>query len=101
MPNSFDNSELMDYLLQLDKALFNHQQWHNQVIRALIFKLPSELHDLEINAHKQCCFGQWYYGSVSKKLHTNKNFIALGLVHQQMHEVASKLLINIRKVYPQ
>jgi diguanylate cyclase (GGDEF)-like protein len=95
--DSLNRTELQDCAFQLEQALYNHSQWYNLIIRSLICRLPADRHDLDANAHKECRFGQWYYGEgeVCEKLQKHPGFIALGQEHQQMHKLAAKLLLTI------
>lgn len=86
--------ELQAMLAQLEQALFNHQQWHAGLIRALICRLPYDQHDIDPQAHQECRFGQWYYGKVPEKLRDLPGFVALGKAHKLMHQFAAKLLIE-------
>lgn len=92
--NQINHDELQQILAQLDQALYNHQQWHNAIIRILICRLPCDKHDLSADAHKECRFGQWYYSDepALKKIAENEGFIAIGKAHQQMHYQAASLL---------
>lgn len=65
--NSLTQSELQQILFQLEQALYNHQQWHNALIRTLVCRLSGYGDDLLPDAHKQCRFGQWYYWLYPKK----------------------------------
>ena len=93
--DSFEREELQETIVQLEQALYNHQQWYNLIVRSLICKLPPDKHDLKDGAHKECRFGQWYYGKSSKLLHQHPGFTALGEEHRQMHVLAAKLLLTI------
>ena len=85
--------ELQGVIAQLKEALYNHQQWHGALIRTLVCKLPGDKHDTSPDAHKECRFGQWYYGKTPEKLRKHPGFIALGDEHQRMHHLARLLLI--------
>lgn len=93
--DSLDREELQDIIFQLEQALYNHQQWYNSIIRSLICKLPSDRHDTNTDAHKECRFGQWYYETSSEKLRQHPGFIALGEEHLHMHKITTKLLVTI------
>lgn len=93
--DSLDREKLQDIIFQLEQALYNHQQWYNSIIRSLICKLPSDRHDTNADAHKECRFGQWYYETSSEKLRQYPGFIALGEEHLSMHKIATKLLVTI------
>lgn len=90
--DSLDREELQDIIFQLEQALYNHQQWYLSIIRSLICRLPGDRHDTSTDAHKECRFGQWYYGTASVKLHQYPGFIALGEEHLHMHKITTRLL---------
>ncbi|KTD11039.1 regulatory protein (GGDEF, PAS, PAC domains) [Legionella gratiana] len=92
-----NREELQEFIFQFEQALYNHQQWYNSIIRSLVCRLPSDQHDISVNAHKECRFGQWYYGPSSHKLKQHPAFIALGEEHQYMHKAATTLLVSINK----
>ena len=50
-------NDLQQVLTQLDQALYNHQQWHNDIIRTLVCRLSCDKHDTIPDAHKECRFG--------------------------------------------
>jgi diguanylate cyclase len=84
--------DLQGAIVQLKESLYNHQQWHNALVRSLICKLPPDQHDINPEAHTACRFGQWYYGKAPAKLRSHPGFIALGEEHKRMHHLASLLL---------
>lgn len=88
------HEELQKILAQLDQGIYNHQQWHNSLIRTLICRLPGDKHDMQLEAHKECRFGQWYYGKEAEKIADYPGFIAVGNAHKNMHLQACNLLIN-------
>src|SRR5450830_1290824 len=86
--------ELQAVIAQLKEALYNHQQWYGGLIRTLVCKLPGNKHDLSPEAHTDCRFGQWYYGSAPEKMRSHPGYIALGDEHQRMHHLARLMLIS-------
>ncbi|HZW61173.1 MAG TPA: diguanylate cyclase [Candidatus Babeliales bacterium] len=86
------HDEIQKVMAQLDQAIYNHQQWHNSLIRTLICRLQSDENDIDTNAHKKCRFGQWYFNHAPEKLHEHPGFIAIGTAHQHMHELTTRLL---------
>jgi diguanylate cyclase (GGDEF)-like protein len=86
--------DMQKVIAQLKEALYNHQQWHAALIRALVCHLPGDRHDLHPSAHTECRFGQWYYGKAPETLRTHPGFIALGEEHQRMHHLARLLLMS-------
>ena len=77
---------------QLDQAIYNHEQWSKRLVRMLVCHLPADQHDLAVDAHRQCLFGQWYYNRASSRLQQLPGFVAIAIEHQRMHEQAAGLL---------
>jgi diguanylate cyclase len=92
---NIDRNELQLILTQLDQALYNHQQWHNDLIRTLACRLPYDKHDILPEAYKECRFGQWYYNNTSKHLLEYQGFTAIGEAHKYMHLMASQVLTKL------
>lgn len=90
-----DRNELQQVLTQLDQALYNHQQWHNDLIRTLACRLPCDKHDTVPESYKECRFGQWYYNCKSEPIKTHPGFIAIGDAHQRMHQLVGQILLNL------
>lgn len=86
------HDELQQVVNQLEQGLYNHQQWHNALIRTLICRLPPDKHDVVPEAHKECRFGQWYYSQHPEIIATHAGFVAIGTAHKNMHEMARHLL---------
>lgn len=85
-------NEIQSVLLQLDQAIYNHAQWDRSINRTLICRLPHDLRDEAKDAHRQCRFGQWYYGAAPESLGNHPGFIAIETEHKNMHQLAAKLL---------
>ncbi|MBS0290154.1 MAG: diguanylate cyclase [Proteobacteria bacterium] len=96
--NLVNHDELKRILAQLDQGLHNHQQWHNDIIRTLICRLPGDKHDMDPEAHKECRFGQWYYGDTPHIIADHQGFVALGDSHQNMHQLATRLLAQATRM---
>lgn len=94
------NEELQRISFELDQALYNHLQWHKNLIRTFACRSPCDKHDIIPKAHKECRFGQWYYGTTVQSIADQKGFIAIGEAHQQMHRFATNLLINLNENHP-
>lgn len=92
--HSTTHEELRQVLDQLDQALYNHQQWHNILIRTLVCRLTADKNDLSPNSYKQCRFGQWYYGPGNKIIEDHPGFFAMGESHMRMHQLAMRLLTS-------
>ena len=79
-------------LQELARALDNHEQWHEELIRTIICGLPINPRDMSDDAHRQCRFGQWYYVSADADLHAYAVFAAMGVEHERVHQLATQLL---------
>lgn len=84
--------ELLQIIAQLEQSIYNYQQWRNMLLRTLICKLTPDKHDIGPQPHKDCRFGQWYYSEAHKNLQEDAGFLALGVEHEHMHQLASRLL---------
>lgn len=60
---NIDRQELQVTLQELYQAIYNHEQWSKDLNRSIICRLPYDNRDIADDAHRQCRFGQWYYGS--------------------------------------
>jgi GGDEF domain-containing protein len=49
------------------------------------------------DAYRRCRLGQWYYGRHSPAIGNDPGFVALGEVHQTMHDCARKLTRSAQK----
>ena len=79
-------------LQQLGQAIYNHEQWHKELTRIIIFRLPSDRRDVAENAQRRCRFGRWYYGDVPQELRDHPGFVALEVEHESMHRFAAQVL---------
>jgi diguanylate cyclase len=87
-----DSENLEGALQELARAIDNHEQWHKELTRTIICRLPHDLRDVADDAHRQCRFGQWYYGSVAPELRAHAVFAAMEVAHERMHRFAAELL---------
>lgn len=92
---SLQRDSLQQILTRLDQALYNHQQWHSNLMRTLTCRLPCDQHDISTESHKECRFGQWYYSQNSKPLTEHAGFIAIGDAHQYMHGITRQILLSL------
>ena len=90
--SSLEQNEMQDILSQLEQAIDNHGQWFDTITRTLICRLPYDRREAADDAHRQCLFGQWYYGSAPERLRNHPGFIAIEADHKNMHRLAAKLL---------
>ena len=92
---TFNTEELQSILLQLDQAIYNHEQWAKSLDRTLICRSLCDQRDVNPQAHRQCQFGQWYYTYASNKLQQMPAFVAIEVEHARMHELAARLLMEV------
>jgi diguanylate cyclase (GGDEF)-like protein len=86
------SEELRVVIQQLDQSIYNHEQWSKRLVRTLLCDTPPDEHDIAVDAHRHCLFGQWFYNRASPMLQKEPGFIAIGIEHQRMHEQAARLL---------
>lgn len=79
-------------LTELDQALFNHEQWCEELNRTLICRLPPDRRDIDDQAHKNCRFGQWLYRDGAKHLSQHAAFKEIEAFHMRMHRAAAEML---------
>jgi diguanylate cyclase len=77
---------------QLRRIAEAHAGWHENVLRSVFCAQPPDPDDLVPTAHRDCCFGHWYYGQADNGLREQPAFVAMGKEHQRMHQVAARLL---------
>lgn len=92
IPN-IGHDDLRKILLQLDQAVYNHNQWYQSLLRTLMCRLPYDNRDVEKDAHRKCRFGQWYYEHAPHELRSQPGFVAIESEHERMHRLAANLLM--------
>lgn len=90
---NFDRKELQSTLQQLDQSIYNHEQWSKDLVRTIICRLSYDNRDISEDAHRQCRFGQWYYGSPPQALLGHPSFAAIETEHRRLHQFARRLLL--------
>ena len=76
----------------LQRILYGHFRRIGQFNKALVTGSPFAVDDHEEDNHKSCTFGQWYYAQKASELTGNKEFIALGEIHADLHAIMHTLL---------
>lgn len=84
--------ELQATLQQLDQALYNHEQWHTELTRTIICRLPYNPSDVAEDAHRRCRFGTWCYDTPPQALREHPAFVAMSVEHHRMHQLGARLL---------
>jgi diguanylate cyclase (GGDEF)-like protein len=88
-----DSATLCRTLDQLEQAAHDHTEWHDDLLRAIICRLPCDPDDLAENAHQLCRFGQWYYEGAPDELRAQPTFAAMEVEHKLMHRIGARLLL--------
>jgi diguanylate cyclase len=86
---------LNDTLEQLQQASLGHLEWHANVLRVVICRLPCNPDDLAPGAHRLCHLGRWYYERAAIELRSQPEFQVIGVQHQRVHEVAAEILRSV------
>jgi diguanylate cyclase (GGDEF)-like protein len=90
-----DPATLHQSLAQLEQAIRDHAEWHENLLRAVVCGLSFDLNDLTASAHFQCRFGRWYYGHAAAEVRRQASFAAIGLEHEHLHRIAARLLQDV------
>src|SRR5574337_784505 len=96
----FSIQQLQMAIAEIEQAIYNHEQWYRNLLRALIARLPPDAPDLMPDAHRRCRFGQWYDSDVAGLLRDHPAFIAIAQAHEQMHRSATYLLQRVTDALP-
>jgi diguanylate cyclase (GGDEF)-like protein len=87
-----DHLMLTKALEQLEQAAHDHAQWHDDLLRSIVCRIPCDPGDLADNAHELCGFGQWYYERASDELRAQPAFAAMEAEHRHLHMIGARLL---------
>lgn len=86
------HQQLRFVITEIDKAIENHQQWYQNLLRVLVSRVPPDEKDLHDDAHKLCEFGQWFYTPQAELVQDHPTFVSLGYTHEKMHKSAKELI---------
>jgi diguanylate cyclase (GGDEF)-like protein len=92
---TMDPSALRGALEQLEQAEKDQFEWHENLLRSLVCRLPFAVNDLENHAHRLCRFGHWYYECAPAEFARQPAFAAIGTAHKQVHRIAARLLQDV------
>jgi diguanylate cyclase len=98
--SALSGQDLQTSVAQLDQAIYNHDQWHKNLVRVLVSRLPPDGADLRPDAEQRCRFGQWYDSDAVGALRDLASFVALGEAHRSMHGSATRLLQRVQDDLP-
>lgn len=92
LPGIASRTDLQDASVQLQQALYNHEQWAEALVRTIICGLPRDSRDMAEDAHRHCRFGHWCVNEASSILKSHPSFLAIEDEHRHMHALAAHLL---------
>ena len=81
-------------LQELEQAIYNHEQWAEALYGTLICRLAPDQRDMDVDAHRNCRFGQWYYRSGVVNLARHPGLAEIEITHERMHQHARTLLTS-------
>lgn len=84
----------------LRRVVDDHAAWHENLLRSMFCEHPVNPDDLAPAAHRDCAFGHWFYEAAPNGLRAHAEFTAMGKEHQQLHQVAGRLLRAVRAKGP-
>jgi len=90
-----DPVRLRTALEQLQQATHDHDEWHENLLRAVVCGLPFNLAEVAEDAHVHCRFGRWYYERAPAELRGQPVFAAIGVEHERLHRAAARLLREV------
>ena len=79
-------------LKELEQAVYNHDQWAENLYGTLICRSTPDDRDISPEAHHNCRFGQWYQKAGATILKHHPGYAEIGLEHERMHQYATGLL---------
>jgi diguanylate cyclase len=89
-----------DALATLEQAVYHHDQWLEAISATMVCRLPPDARDVDVDAHKKCRFGQWYYSAGTDMMRDHPGFLAIEQEHRRMHELAAALLHSMTQGNP-
>lgn len=90
---NLSKEELQETLQHVDNAIYNHDKWLDEVTRTVVCRITPDHRDLAEDAHRQCLFGQWYYGNAPQGLRDHPSYVAIEGEHRRMHQLGRQLLL--------
>lgn len=94
------SDRMREALATLEQVVYHHDQWLEAVSATMVCRLPPDARDVDVDAHKKCRFGQWYYSAGIDMMCDHPGFIAIEQEHRRMHELAAALLRNMTQGNP-
>lgn len=90
--DALTNHELQLGILELDHAIYLHDEWFRSLLKVLIARVPAEPTDLCADAHLHCSFGKWLVGDASRLFDDEHEYASVQKAHEAVHVRAFRLL---------
>ncbi len=87
-----DRARMRLALEQLARALLDHSQWQEGILRAIVRGGPFDPGDPAWSVHQDCGFDRWYFDRAPAALWGHPAFAAMGVEHEHLHRIADHLL---------
>ncbi|MDP2732214.1 MAG: CZB domain-containing protein, partial [Hoeflea sp.] len=96
-PHHMTQEEMLSAVVELDQAIYTHEQWVEGIYAALICHVHADQRDLADDSYRNCRFGQWYYSNGAAKLSDRAGFGEVEVEHKRMHQLAASLLRSVEQ----
>jgi methyl-accepting chemotaxis protein len=75
-----------DVIYEIDSAMVAHKNWIQRLYR--MYYADESIDPSEIQDHKTCRFGRWYYGKGARECGNLEEFSLLESPHKELHQKA-------------
>ncbi|GGE39831.1 hypothetical protein GCM10007421_12240 [Halopseudomonas oceani] len=90
--DTLTNHQLQASIVELDHAIYLHDQWYRNLLRTLVSRVPPDQADLRLDAHLQCPFGKWLEDRSAIVFDEGFDCTSLKGAHETVHSVAREFL---------
>ncbi|MTI64563.1 diguanylate cyclase [Methylophaga sp.] len=90
--NNLSQEEIEMALNIMEQAIENHRAWYAQLHEGLLCKQGFPVTITDVDAHRKCGLGCWFYSHSSDEIRDNPEFKTLEAIHQSMHDKARDLV---------
>ena len=94
--NTIATAEFEKILTVVEAALKNHTQWHDDLLRRLLCRMPLPESMVARDAHHHCAFGNWFYGMGKDHVENIPAFKKIGELHRTMHNSAREVCQKVK-----
>jgi diguanylate cyclase len=94
--HTVSSHELEKIAKAVEEALQHHAQWHDDLIRRLLCRLPMPESMVAKDAHRRCAFGTWFDEIGTSCVEKVPVFKTIGELHMAMHDSAREVCQKTR-----